>query len=211
VKEGIILEDDCLPTPSFFRFCETMLERYKNDERIVMISGRNPCPEFTPDSAKNYFLANIGKTWGWATWRRAFQGFTLDYPSLENTSFMSQLWQASGSTAEFEKAKRNLLQMNSQNYPNWDYLWNIRQILKRKYAIFPCQNMIKNIGFGPEATHTKEGEDSIPIVNVQSDFPTEEIYDPNFSRLMIEKKHKSKVRFLFNLFCRKTRLFFKHY
>ena len=210
VSEGIILEDDCLPTPSFFHFCETMLERYRYDDRILMVSGRNPCPEFTPDGAKNYFFANIGKTWGWATWKRAFHGFTLDLPSPEDTSFMSQLREASGSAAEFKNAKRNLLKMNSHNYPHWDYLWNVRQIIEKKYAIFPCKNMITNIGYGPEATHTKQGKEPLPVFNVQSNFPSEEIYDKKFSRHMIEKKHGSWFKFWTNL-CRqkvKSRVYF---
>jgi predicted SAM-dependent methyltransferase len=189
VNEGIILEDDCLPTPSFFRFCETMLERYRYDDRMLMVSGRNPFGEFTPDGAKNYFLANIGHTWGWATWKRAFQGFTLDLPSPEDNLFMSRLQKASRSIAEFENAKRNLVKMNSKNHPHWDFLWNIRQILEQKYAIFPCKNMIKNIGFSQEATHTKAGEDTLPVFEMQSDFSPEEVYDPEFTKRMIEKKH----------------------
>lgn len=211
VSEGIILEDDCFPTPSFFRFCETMLKRYRDDDRILMVSGRNNFGEFTPNRAQNYFFANIGHTWGWATWRRAFQGFSLDLPSPEDMSFMKRLEEAAGSKVEFENAKRNVIKMSSQQHPHWDYLWNIRQVLEKKYAIFPCKNMITNIGYGGEATHTKEGKDTVPVFDIKSDFLDEEIYDRDFSRRMIEKKHGGKVKFWLNSLFQKTKAWIKQF
>lgn len=205
VNEGIILEDDCVPTPSFFSFCETMLERYRDDQRILMVSGRNNFGEFYPKGAKNYFFANIGHTWGWATWKRAFQDFKLDLPSAEDPLFLSQLREASSSRTEFENAKQKIISMNSRNHPNWDYLWNIRQILKQKYAIFPCKNLIKNIGYGGEATHTKEGKDTVPVFDIQSNLVPEEVYDSEFTRRIIENKKGGKMKFWINSLIQNTK------
>ncbi|MDZ7736208.1 MAG: hypothetical protein U5P41_08985 [Gammaproteobacteria bacterium] len=110
-----------------------------------------------------------------------------------------------------DNAKRNLIKMNSTGHRHWDYLWNVRQILEQKYAIFPCRNMIKNIGYGKEATHTKEGEDLTPVFDPQTDYPTEEIYDKNFSRRMIEKKYGYRLSSLFKSLFYKSKVFVKKF
>ncbi|HSP63875.1 MAG TPA: hypothetical protein VLQ90_12890, partial [Pyrinomonadaceae bacterium] len=72
VEEAIILEDDCLPHPSFFRFCEELLERYRDDERVAAIGGSNLLPEWSKDT-QSYHFSLLGGIWGWASWRRAWR------------------------------------------------------------------------------------------------------------------------------------------
>lgn len=197
-EEGIILEDDCLPTGSFFRFCETLLKRYRNDDRIIMISGRNHIGMTQQNGAKNYFFANTGHIWGWATWRRAIHDFTLDLPS-KDIVFIRKLRRSARSMTEFERALRILSILESGKVNSWAYVWDIHQVLEKKYAIFPCKNMIKNIGRGPEATHTKSInyiEDTNPVFDVHSNFPAEEIYDKNFSRRIIESYSGGRIKLL---------------
>jgi hypothetical protein len=82
VEEGIILEDDCLPSPYFFKFCSVILERYKSDTRIGIISGTNPLIRWNINQ-KDYIFSRFGSTWGWATWRRAWMYFDHEMNNWE--------------------------------------------------------------------------------------------------------------------------------
>ncbi len=151
---GIILEDDCLPDRSFFPFCEELLIRYKDDQRIGHIGGNIQVPNLVPQGL-SYDFSSVTHIWGWATWRRVWQNFDLNFPFWEQ-----------------EKAKRSSLFCNkweeiyfSSFIPDtiykrnglntWDSLYYFSLRLQNQLSVYPAVNLVENIGIGdPNATHT---------------------------------------------------------
>jgi hypothetical protein len=167
---GIILEDDCLPDGSFFRFCEELLEKYKNDERVMTISGNNYQFGKKRGNASYYFSA-YNHIWGWASWKRAWTKYDVgirSYPEFKSSNKISGIFK--------EKAYRRFwLEKFDEAYTNridtWDYqltymLWNNNGL-----SILPNVNLVTNIGFGAGATHTKNGSLSSGIKAETMAFP----------------------------------------
>ena len=154
VESGIILEDDCLPDQSFFYFCQNLLERYKNDERVMMISGDNF--QFGQTyGAGSYYFSKFCHIWGWASWRRAWDKYDVaikTFPEFKAQNKIKDLWSD-------EKIQEHWLNIFQKVYDNqidtWDYQWTYSVWQQNGLAIIPNVNLISNIGFGAEATHTK--------------------------------------------------------
>jgi len=124
VEEGIILEDDCLPSKSFFKFCETLLEYYRDVSEIMHISGDNF--QYGQKRGKNsYYFSHYTHNWGWATWRRAWKYYDFNLTPKEHRAHA------------------------------WDLQWELSVKRQNGVAVLPNIPLINNIGFGPNATHTK--------------------------------------------------------
>lgn len=154
VDQGIILEDDCLPDQSFFPFCEQMLELYKDDSRIMHISGNNF--QFRRQRGDgDYYFSKMNHIWGWATWKRAWRYYDVNMSSLEqfkkydyiNSIFHEKKHQKKWLDI-FEKVKNN--EINT-----WDYQWTYAMWSQNGLSILPNKNLVENLGFNNEATHTK--------------------------------------------------------
>jgi hypothetical protein len=154
VEEAIILEDDCLPHPSFFSYCDELLERYRDDDRVMHIGGTNlAAARMRPPSA-GYWFSHHAWVWGWATWRRAWQRY--DFPlatwnerqSALRTSFASY-WERRYWLPTYDRVRREHAKANTWAFP-WHYTCRSRGGL----AILPARNLIENIGFGVDHTHT---------------------------------------------------------
>src|SRR6478736_1770065 len=94
-EEGIILEDDCLPSTSFFLFCEELLERYRYDSRVMHIGGNNFLNGWQKDNDYSYYFSRSGHIWGWATWRRAWNKFDFDislYSKLKDKNYFDRFF-----------------------------------------------------------------------------------------------------------------------
>lgn len=144
VEEGIVLEDDCLPDPTFFPFCTSLLERYRNDERILHISGTNYQMGIQRGNA-SYYFSHYTHIWGWASWRRAWKkyDYTLDrYKETSREGLNTQL-------------KDDLQAIYGRKIDTWDIQWFMTVWFNRGYTIIPNTNLIRNIGYGRLATHTK--------------------------------------------------------
>lgn len=156
-KEGIILEDDCLPHPDFFGYCEELLIRYSNNQRISMISGVN----FNNIKiAETYYFSRHAHVWGWATWRRAWQKNDLElsfWNSWKETAHWKHFLGDRVATRYWTKVFDS---MRGEGIDTWDYQWQASMWYHDMLAINPSSNLIKNIGFGENATHTKR-EDEI--------------------------------------------------
>lgn len=152
VEEAIILEDDCLPHPSFFPFCEELLDKYRVDERIMMISGDNF--QFGRSrSPYDYYFSRYVHIWGWASWRRAWRNYDVSmsrWPDIRDSDLLRDIfirkrlalfWQM-----VFEKAYQG-------EVDTWDYQWAFACLINSGLAILPSTNLISNIGFGGDATH----------------------------------------------------------
>lgn len=155
VSQAIILEDDCLPNESFFRFCEEMLKKYRNDMRVGMISGDNFQFGRKYDDA-SYYFSKYFHIWGWATWRTRWQG-TYDvemkkWPIVTKDRRFKHLL---GSKSERKYWSSIFKKVYYNKIDTWDYQWVFANWLKGRLSIVPSQNLISNIGFGrPDATHT---------------------------------------------------------
>lgn len=154
VEEAIILEDDCLPDPSFFHFCEEMLARYRHDQRIGMISGDNfqfgRC--YGGDS---YYFSKYVHIWGWATWRDRWHGAydvnMAHWPMVRDNGRLPDLVfdkdEAGYWAGIFERVYQG-------GIDTWDYQWVFANWAEGRLSILPSVNLISNIGFGVDATHT---------------------------------------------------------
>jgi hypothetical protein len=150
---GIILEDDCLPDPSFFSFAELLLEKYKNDERVMMISGDN----FQDGKVRGdgtYYFSKYSHIWGWATWRRAWQLYDVEmanYSKFEKTMAIKNIF---CSKKEYKYWTAIFRKMYQKGIDTWDYQWVYTVMSNSGLSIIPNTNLISNIGFGTGATHT---------------------------------------------------------
>jgi hypothetical protein len=156
VEEAIILEDDIAPDPSFFRFCEEMLIRYRGDSTISMITGFNIVEDHSPQDW-SYFYSKLTHIWGWATWRNSWQRYDehlRDWPAIKAAGLMRQYFRL----PEQQRFWTWIFdQMHAGRGPDtWDYQWFYTNLIHNALSITPRVNLIENIGFGPEATHTTD-------------------------------------------------------
>lgn len=157
--EGIILEDDCLPTPTFFRYCSEMLERYRYDTRVMEIGGNNLEKPDQRDTEYSYRFTNLTYIWGWATWRRAWKHFDFEmnhYPEISRKKYLERYY---GSLYEhdffqyvFEKMYKGDEMTNRKNV--WDYQWQYACKIHSGLTVVPNCNLVRNLGFGADATNT---------------------------------------------------------
>lgn len=148
VGEGIILEDDCLPDPTFFPFCAEMLDRYRNTSNVMQIAGYNLLSG-KYDSGSDYHFSHFGWQWGWATWKRAWVLFDLSmasWPVFKRQGFH-----------HFHPffPRRNLVfdDTFAGKINTWDYQWDYASAINSGLAVVPTHSLIENIGFGDNATH----------------------------------------------------------
>jgi hypothetical protein len=154
VEEAIILEDDCLPHSSFFRFCEELLRRYRQDPRISQINGVNFQSGYRINS-DSYYFSKYSHIWGWASWRDRWQNdYDVEmkqWPRIRDTGRVAD-WVCS--SAE-EKYWTNIFDKVYQGeVDTWDYQWFFALLMHGRLSILPNVNLVSNIGFGPHATHT---------------------------------------------------------
>lgn len=151
VEEAIILEDDCLPHPTFFRYCQELLEKYRDDERIMMISGDNF--QFGRKRTEySYYFSRYGHIWGWASWKRAWQknddSMKL-WQELRDTNWLHNFLENEQATAYWSR----IFQSVYDGFDTWDYIWLFTLWANNGLTILPNVNLISNIGFG-SGTHT---------------------------------------------------------
>ena len=157
VEEGIILEDDCIPHLDFFSYCATLLERYRHDERVWCISGSNfQNGEWRGDGS--YFFSHIPLIWGWATWRRCWSHYNkalISWPKFRESSLFESIMYDE-CMRYYWSNKWDLTYMNDQ-VTWWDYQWVYTCISNGGLSVHPNLNLIRNIGTGPDASHTFGG------------------------------------------------------
>lgn len=161
VEEGIILEDDCIPSISFFFYCEELLGKYREDRRITMISGTNRASTWSPEE-KDYFFSLHGIAWGWATWRRAWKHYDFSMKAWENPEIRDGIREMVGPLIYFVLSRE--FQRTYEGYDRdqsvWDFQWHFAQLTQHGLAVVPAKNLVTNIGFGPDATHTRHIDES---------------------------------------------------
>lgn len=154
VEEGIILEDDCVPHPDFFHYCTTLLDRYRHDTRVWCISGGNfQNGQWRGDGS--YYFSRYNHCWGWATWRRCWQHYDPDlhnWPYLQNSNLLASVFEDPLERQYWLDIWTRLF-VDSQP-DTWDYQWTFTCLSNGGLTALPNTNLISNIGFGADATHT---------------------------------------------------------
>ena len=160
VEMGIVMEDDCLPHPDFFGYCEELLERYKDNENILFINstlydGRWKCEV-------SYDFSRYMVTGAWAGWRRTWQGFDLDLKELDAKTFRKHVMQLTDNRAEanwwFSIVKE--IQQDGRKKSYWDFQMQIHLFRNNALTIHPKVNLVSNIGFDDAGTHTLSNYDN---------------------------------------------------
>lgn len=169
-ERGIIVEDDCMLKPSFFRFAEEMLDMYKDDLRVGMIDAANYLPNVNiPDS---YGFSRYKSTNGWATWRRAWKLMDLDMKWRDGVYEDSIIANMSYKSKEHNYWKYRLKAVDENDVSAWDWQWYFTLAAHNMLGIYPKYSLTTNIGFGEDATHTSNGEmPSYYISDKDLDFP----------------------------------------
>jgi len=158
-EQGIILEDDCLPSLSFFWFCEELLIKYRHDYRVMSVCGTNIATEINIKSS--YFFSRYALMWGWASWARAWKEYDLELISWRATNQEEFLKTLSLGGKEFFYTWNDLLQRTCDGQiDTWDYQWIFSCWRNNGLTALPKKNLIRNLGFSIDATHTL-GDDPI--------------------------------------------------
>lgn len=155
VEQGIVLEDDCLPDVSFFMFCQKLLEKYKDERKIMSISGCNFQDKKRGEAS--YYFSYYPVAWGWATWKRAWNLYDVNmdsYPAFIKNNEISKVIPPKNSHEQ--KYWLTFLQKEYEGkYIYWDLKWAFSHWTHGALTIIPNNNLIRNIGFGKDATHSK--------------------------------------------------------
>ncbi len=153
VDEAIILEDDTLPHPTFFRFCEELLEKYRYDERVMMISGTNFLQEWK-SKLHSYHFGYFGCTWGWASWKRAWNCYDIEMKLWSEPEIKQRVQDTLANPKYFSEVVKNLDPTYSGVIQTWDYQWEFARFINSGLSVNPARNLIANIGFGEDAVNT---------------------------------------------------------
>lgn len=210
VEEAIILEDDCLPDPSFFLYCADLLARYRNRPQVSMISGFNALEKDFPFEF-SYYYSLLYHVWGWATWRRAWSQYDerlSAWPEIKKTGMLYELFPRKDFVVHWTQIFDG---MHAGTGPNtWDYQWVYTCWMRNWLSVVPSRNLVQNIGFGADATHTRK-PDAIqtlpagsvrfplthpPAITAWTEFALQvqrQIYTPDIPTRIV-RKIKSRLR-----------------
>jgi FkbM family methyltransferase len=154
-EEGIILEDDCLPSADFFRFCGELLPRFRSEERVMALCG-SCYTKSTSDVADSYYFSYYADMWGWATWKRAWQLYDRDllrWPGFKQSGNLKSVFNGASWRERFWS---NIFDRTARcEIESWAQAWIYTVIEQAGIACYPTRNLVSNLGYGADATHTK--------------------------------------------------------
>ena len=149
--EGIILEDDCQPTPAFFRFTAVMLERYRHDDRVALISGSNMAP--LASIAGEYAFSSAVSCWGWATWKRTWDAYRLQIPEISP----QEAWVQAAHPRMVAKLVKEIQRTSRGDCHTWDFQLLVQCLRSGQLSVVPKWNLVLNIGFDGDGAHYGAG------------------------------------------------------
>jgi len=171
VPELIIIEDDCLPDPSFLRFCDELLPRYRDDRRVMQICGTNWGAAPQRFAGYSYAFTSFAPIWGWATWRRAWalNDYELSsWPRLKQ----SGLHEGMAVSPRFRRMLERDWQAVLDGHGTWDHQWQYSVLRHHGLSICPERNLVKNLGFREDGTqHSSSCRIFSRLQAEQLDFP----------------------------------------
>ncbi len=208
--EGIVLEDDCLPHPDFFPYCEELLARYRDNKQVAFISGNNFDFD-TPPRKESYYFSAYSHVWGWAAWKRTWDlyDFTLKDKSLPE--FHAILHKLFISPTERRYWENIFMKMKLGKIDTWDYQLSISIMFSGALCIIPSTALIRNIGFSPNATHTtredlrlsqREIRPILPLIHptrVEQDQQADRRYMHDYLRRHISALHHLKRKIVYRI------------
>ncbi|RDB04340.1 nucleotide-diphospho-sugar transferase [Runella aurantiaca] len=188
VQEGIILEDDCLPNDTFFGFCADLLDKYRDDEQVSIVSGNNFQLQQPMPLTADYYFSVFPSSNGWATWRRSWQGFDYHityWEKLDKKDFIKFLFE----DKEHQQWWKQQFDWIHRQKPDdmWDFQFHFLCMSRRQLAVMPKANLVKNIGYGPDATHSQDPD------NYFANMPTYELNFPLTHPERIERNYEADV------------------
>ena len=170
VDMAIILEDDCIPHLDFFRFSSELLDRYKDDERVMSVCGTRICPE-DDEETSSYYFSKYSICWGWATWKRAWACFDSNLELLDHVDNKDFLYGHLGGRRQAIYWKYVLSKTRSGAINSWAYRWMFSCWINNGLAVVPKRNLISNVGFGHDASRTKSEKRYTRMAVSGLDFP----------------------------------------
>ena len=195
VEYGIIIEDDILVADSFFDFCAELLDRYRDDERVWMISGVNLAGAW-PAGRSSYVFGH-GGIWGWATWRRAWRRNDVEMCAWEDLASRNRAREFLGES-EWRHLAPRFQAVHDGRVDTWDYQWSYARAAAGGLTVIPTKNLVRNLGFRADATHTRDSaspfaslranETAIPLVH-----PSTVAFDRAFQRRVTRLEHPSTL------------------
>ncbi|MEY3402772.1 MAG: hypothetical protein RLZZ86_2388 [Cyanobacteriota bacterium] len=197
VEESIILEDDCLPNPSFFKFCELMLEQYRHDQRIMSISGTNYLGTWK-SSIQSYYFSYYGGIWGWASWARAWKYFDYEMKLWKESEVHSLMRDILGTEKEYRNRKKVFSETFEGKKNTWDYQWHFARLVQSGLSIVPTVNLISNLGFSEDSTNTINKYSEVSNLKTQNMkfpliHPQYMMRDVAADKLYFEKMYNPKI------------------
>ena len=170
VEEAVILEDDCVPHATFFPFCQELLERYRSDSRVMAISGDN-FQLGRPRTRHSYYFSRYSHIWGWASWRRAWQHYDPEltrWPEIRDDRLLEDILEDPTAVAYWTRAFEDAY---TGTIDTWDYHWMLACWIQGGLTVLPSVNLVSNIGFDQDATHTVQRGRFSALPAEAMDFP----------------------------------------
>lgn len=197
-ESAIIFEDDCLPDPTFFSFCNELLERYKDDERVMHIGGDNFFKTLGVkyESSDSYFFTHVPHVWGWATWRRAWQHYDVQmakWPEARDRKLLYNIFDDNAAAYRWENRFQEYFEGRIES---WDGQWTFAILSQDGLCINPNASLVTNVGFGPDAFTCKDPNDPrafLPLEHMS--FP---LKHPSFITIDREAERKTQ-RYVFQV------------
>lgn len=153
VERAIVLEDDCVAHPDFFSFCDQLLDRYAEDERVSVITGNN-FQNGRKRGDASYYFSKYNHCWGWATWRRAWRWYQGELPFWPEWAQSQDWYEKTPDPVERQYWSGIFDQVKAGKIDTWDYPWTASVWYRGGLTATPNVNLVSNIGFGEDATHT---------------------------------------------------------
>jgi len=216
-ERTIILEDDCVPEPTFFEYCDELLERYKDDERICYISGLNHFEEWD-FGGSSYGFTKGGAIWGWATWRRAWEKYDYSVNGINDPYVVRHIKTVlAGDDARVNLWKKtNGLVKEKADISYWDVQWGFVKYSQNQLVIVPKYNMICNIGVGPDSTHDVGGSaihrkyfdyNNMPVKALELPLihPKHMLCDTEYDRMLVRCNQRMRKRMMIRILKNKAK------
>lgn len=158
-EQGIVVEDDCLPDPSFFAFCEDLLDRYAHDPRVMHIAGSNLAERYTEHLDSSFVWSKFSLVWGWASWRRAWQKMSLDFDGLDDFAEHDLPKFLPGNPLAQAYLLDKFCVTRAGRNQSWAYAWFYSILKHNGLCIVPARNLIQNVGVGTAGATNTTGDD----------------------------------------------------
>lgn len=194
----LVIEDDCLPSASFFRFCDELLERYENVPEVMQICGANLSGRAAADGS-DYYASRFATIWGWASWRRAWTHYDVEMRNWPRIR-ASANWQKSCRFKGEARWRRRLYdEAHGGTVDAWSIAWTFAQQMQGGLSLIPSRNLVSNLGWGQDATHTHDANDP------RAELPAESLQFPLRHPISIQADDLAD-RTYFERFCREPSL-----